>query len=86
MPEVLASLGLTIQLAWWDIVAHAVDLVVSPPQLSSYRMEVLTDRVTYTVSVDLAVFAVAIHTDDATDACLFVKIHLGTWRHVVWLA
>ena len=41
--EMLTGFSLTIQLTWRDVIAHAVDLVISPPQLTGYRMEVLAD-------------------------------------------
>ena len=41
--KVLTGCGLPVQFTGWYVVTHAVDLVISPPQLTGFRVKVLTD-------------------------------------------
>ena len=72
----LARAGRVVELAWRNVVAHAVDLIVGEPQVAGPRVEVLADRVADAARKDLAVLAVAIHANDAADPPFAVLIRL----------
>src|SRR4029077_3812121 len=84
--KVLTRTGDAIQFARGLFVAHAIDLIVVGPERLVFRIEIHADRIAQSDSVDLAVLAVAIHTDDSTDAKLAVEVEFLLGRHIVGLA
>ena len=78
--------GLVVDLARRDIIAHAVDLVVGPPQLSGDGVEIVADRVSNSVGVNLAPRAIEVHADDPADAPFCVLVQLVRRGHVERLA
>ncbi len=70
---------LPIDLARREVVAHSVDLIVSPPQFTGFRVKVVTDRISYTVGIHFAIRSIAIHTNNAANAGFVVKIHFLRW-------
>ena len=65
--------GLAVDFAGRNVIAHAVNLVVGPPQLAGHRVEVMPDRVAHPVGIHLALGAVTVHADDAADAHLVIQ-------------
>ena len=84
--EMLARLGLAVQLARRDVVAHAVHLVVGEPQIAIRRIEVMPDRVANAAREDLALAAIGVHADDPADPDLVVELQLLLRLDVVGLA
>mmetsp|Transcript_22402 Transcript_22402/g.32760 ORF Transcript_22402/g.32760 Transcript_22402/m.32760 type:complete len:267 (+) Transcript_22402:639-1439(+) len=86
MTKVLALLGLAIDFTGRDVVAHAIDLIVGPPELTSLGVEVMAHRVAHTVSVNLAARPVPVHANYPADAGLGVEVQLVLRRDIKGLA
>ena len=71
--KVLTHFSLAVNLARRNVVTHSVDLVVSPPKLSSHRMEIVTYGVSHTICVDFTSGAIAVHANNATNAGLIIE-------------
>src|SRR4051794_24256802 len=80
--EALASPRPAVQFFWWDVVPHAVDLVVREPERLIGGAEVDANRIADPRRVDLAVLSVLIHADDAADPHLLVEVKLLLRRNV----
>ena len=82
----LAHLGMLIQLAWGNVVAHSVHLVVGGPDVA-LRPDRDSSRVAMALGVNSAPCSIqAIEAQHGSDAQLFEQCHLVSRLHVVWLA
>ena len=75
-----------VQFAGRGFVAHAVNLVVGPPQAAILGVESQTRGIAQTVQDHLAVAAVTVEADNAADTGLHVQVLLLGWGHVEGLA
>jgi hypothetical protein len=86
VPEVLASLGDTVQFARRNIVTQTIHLVVGGPDCLVFRVDVDTSWVTHAHCIHFPAGAIErVQTDNATNTDFVVQVDLVFWLNVVWL-
>ena len=81
----ISAHGHFVQLAGRGFVAHAVNLVVSPPQAAVFGVECQAGGVAQTGQNHFAVATVTVEAHDAANTDFAVQVQLLGRRHIEWL-
>ena len=86
MAKMLAHGGLAIDFSRWDVIAHAIDLIVRKPQVAGGGVKVLPYRVADTTCVDFTIAAILIYPDDPANAPFTERLQVLLGCNIVGLA